>query len=379
MKKIGYIMSAGLLALSSCTNEIFEEGFIDKANSISFNAYSNKTRAEGDSYVSGDVNIEMMKKGSFGVVGYKSGGDLYLGSTSKAIEQWYNQSSGTWEYKNKNEMKYWPSGTMNFYAYFPYSSTGDVFAASDASGDVMTITNESGNQDVLFARTAGISQTDRVPLYFKHAFAKIASVNIEVNAVDVEVKVSKVEILNTSTKGQVKVDNSGNASYEVTDNDAIRSFDLSPAVTINYGATNGIDLFGNSANGYLFATNSNVEHNVKGTGKTLWNGSKDALNSGTLSASNLVCLKLTCTVKAKEHYLVGDANADGVMYIPMRGTSTNSADISALLAGRRYTYKIIMTSNVGYKDNGDPIMLSPILFSVNEVAKWDDVTVTINL
>ena len=63
----------------------------------------------------------------------------------------------------------------------------------------------------------------------------------------------------------------------------------------------------------------------------------------------------------------------------MRGTSTNSADISALLAGRRYTYKIVMTSNVGYKDNGEPIMLSPILFSVNEVANWSDVTVTINL
>ena len=52
---------------------------------------------------------------------------------------------------------------------------------------------------------------------------------------------------------------------------------------------------------------------------------------------------------------------------------------SDLLAGRRYSYKIIMSSNVGYKDNGDPIKPAPIKFSVNEVAPWDDVAVTINL
>ena len=303
MKKIVYIMSAGLLALSSCTNEIFEEGFIDKANSISFNAYSTKTRAEA--YESGDVNIEVMKKGSFGVVGYKSDNTLYLGSTNKAVEQYWNQRSDAWEYRDRNEMQYWPSGSMDFYAYFPFSPTGDVFASSDASGDVMTITNESGNQDVLFACSKNIAQTDRVHLYFKHAFAKIAAVNIEVNAVDVEVTVSKVEILNTSTKGKVKVDNSGNASYEASDNNAIRSFELNSAVTITKADTDGTYLFNNDANGYLFATNTGTEHFVRGTGKTMWNGSIDALSGGKLSESEFVCLKLTCKVKAKEHYLVG--------------------------------------------------------------------------
>ena len=61
MKKITYLTYAALLALTSCTNEINEEGFVDKANTISFNAYSNKTRA----YENGDVDIEKMKEGSF--------------------------------------------------------------------------------------------------------------------------------------------------------------------------------------------------------------------------------------------------------------------------------------------------------------------------
>ena len=381
MKKFGYLMGAALLTLGSCTNEINEEGFVDKANTISFNAYSNKTRA----YTGGDVDISVMKTGSFGVVGYiNTDNTLFLGSASKAIEQvWKADASytggGYWDYNVSSELKYWPSSTMDFYAYFPYSGNGDTFASSSTENTIMTITNESGNQDVLFARQAGQSQVAFVPLRFNHAFSKIKAINIKVAAVDVSVTVQKVEVLNTSTKGKVLVDNTGNASYATTESDEIRSFDLSSSPkTINYG-TDGVELFDNNANGYLFATNSSVQHYVKGTGKTMWSGNKADLNGGNLSTSEFVCLKLTCKVKAAGHYLVGSESNYGEMYIPMHGTSANSADISELLAGRRYTYNIIMQSNVGYEDDGDPIMLAPIRFSVNEVTNWNDVTVTINL
>ena len=79
-------------------------------------------------------------------------------------------------------------------------------------------------------------------------------------------------------------------------------------------------------------------------------------------------------------YLVGEANNYAEMYIPMTGTIGEELDtITELLAGKRYTYKIIMSSNVGYKDNGDPIKLAPIRFSVYEVSDWNDVTVTVKL
>lgn len=380
MKTLGYISLAALLTLASCTNEINDEGVVDKANTIAFSAYSNKTRA----YPGGDADISVMKTGSFGVVGYTSDNNLYLGSTNKAIEQvWKTDASynggGYWDYNVSSELKYWPSSTMDFYAYFPYSGNGDTFASSSTENTIMTITNETGNQDVLFARQAGQSQTAYVPLRFNHAFSKIKAINIKVAAVDVSVTVQKVEVLNTSTKGKVLVDNTGNASYEATQADVIRSFDLSSSPkTIDYGP-DGVELFGNEANGYLFATNSSVQHYVKGTGKTMWSGNKADLNGGNLSTSEFVCLKLTCKVKAAGHYLVGSESNYGEMYIPMHGTSANSADISELLAGRRYTYNIIMQSNVGYEDDGDPIMLAPIRFSVNEVTDWNDVTININL
>ena len=366
-------MYAALLTLGSCTNEINEEGFVDKANTISFSAYSAKTRA----YTYGDVaNIDNMKEGSFGVVGYTADNNIYLGSASKAIEQHWN---GTiWDYATASDLKYWPEGAMDFYAYFPYSASGDVFAASDASGDVMTITNNTGNQDVLFARQANVSQTTYVPLYFKHALSKIKSVIIQVNAVDVEVTVKGIKFLNTATKGQIKVTNDGNASYGTTSEP--RSFDLSASPkVIDNGIAAGVALFDNDDNGYVFATNTNPQHNVYGTSKTMWTaGDKTSLGGG-LSASNFVVMELECKVEAAGHYLVGTADTFDKMYIPMHGNSANGADITELLAGRRYTYKVVMTSNVGYKDDGDPIMLAPIRFSVNEVPEWNDVEVTINL
>ena len=380
MKTFGYISLAALLALASCTNEINEEGFVDKTKTISFNAYPNKTRT----YSGGDADISVMKTGSFGVVGYTSDNNIYLGSTNKAIEQSWNSTS--WDYATPSDLKYWPANSMDFYAYFPYSAQGDVFAQSDESGDVMTITNESGNQDILFARESGVSQTNYVPLYFKHALSKLKAVYIKVNAVDVQVEVQKITFLNTSTKGKIKVDYSGNASYEPTSSDVPRFFDFkSEPKTITYSANpsttdEGVELFDNDDNGYIFATNTNEKHNVKGTGKSLWSaGDKTSLGSSTLPNSSLVCMELDCKVIAAGHYLVGSADTYGKMYIPMHGTSSNNADISELLAGRRYTYKVVMESNVGYKENGDPIMLAPIRFSVNEVTEWNDVTVTINL
>lgn len=384
MKKIGYIMYAALLTLGSCTNEINEEGFVDKANAISFNAYSTKTRA----YESGDVTITEMKKGSFGVVGYtQSNNKLYLGSTSKAIEQYwkedeYTAGGGSWEYRDPTEMKYWPTDVMDFFAYFPYSATGADFADPQNDTDpVMTIHCTSDNQDILFGRVHNKSQEERVHMFFNHALSKIKTIEIQVNAVDVNVNVSKVEILNTATKGDIYVGSDGVATYgnNLTD---IRTFNISPAKTISLSTeanpVNGV-LFDNSANGYLFGTNSTEHNYVVGTGKTMWNGSKDALNGGKLSESNFVVLKLTCKVEVSGHYRVGDADTYGEMYIPMKGISDKSADITELAAGRRYSYKIVMSSNVGFHDNGDPIMLAPIRFGVNQVVNWDDVSVTVNL
>ena len=390
MKKIGYFMGAALLTLGSCTNEINEEGFVDKAKTISFNAYSNKTRA-----MDVDVTSDNMKNDHFGVVGYKSDKSIYLykGTNSAVEQQWQQPSgeSGSWEYSSMEDLKFWPSGSMDFYAYFPYTDNA-TFEASNSSSDVMTIPNVDCSHDVLFAYKGSQEKIDRVPLTFNHAFSKIKGLIIEMPAAgslfksNCHVEVQKVEFINTSTKGDVKVNNSGKASYSVNSTNVTLRETLDPVVTINNtNATKNLINNGTNAKGYLFATNSSETNYVTGTGKTMWDGVKSNITGENhkLSESGLVCLKLTCKVwngadSKKYYYVGGDEDNYGEVYIPLTGNDSNSNSVSTLDAGKRYTYKIVMKDNVGYTNEGDPI-LTPILFNVSSVSDWSDVNVTITL
>ena len=385
-------MGAVLLTLGSCTNEINEEGFVDKANTISFNAYPNKTRA-----MDVDVTSDNMKNDHFGVVGYKSDNSIYLyRETNSAVEQKWQSSgesgaSGTWEYSDMGDLKFWPEGSMDFYAYFPYTDNA-TFAESNSSSDVMTIPNVDCSHDVLFAYKGSQEKIARVPLTFNHAFSKIKGLVIEMPAdgslfkSNCQVEVQKVEFINTDTKGNVKVNNSGKASYSVNPSNVTLRETLDPVVTINN--TNAIKYLinnGTNAKGYLFATNSSETNYVTGTGKTMWDGVKSNITGENhkLSESELVCLKLTCQVwngtdSNKYYYVGGDGDNYDEVYIPLKGDDSNSNSVSTLDAGKRYTYKIVMKDNVGYTNEGDPI-LTPILFNVSSVTGWEEVTVTITL
>lgn len=387
MKVKYFYLCAALFALNSCTSEIIEDGFVDKSNTISFNSSTPKSRA----YTSGDVaNTTTLQEGNFGVVGY-SNNALYLGTTSKAAEQTY--AGGNWEYANADETRYWPNNNMDFYAYFPFAATGDEFSAVNNSGNVMTITNNTGNQDVLFASALDQARVDRVDLKFHHAFSKIGGINIQIQNKDVTVEVKKVELINTLTKGQVLVDKDGKASYGTGTEH--RAKDMSSAVTITRANTFDASdtyatLVDNNDNAYIFATNGTETNFVSGTGTALWDGTNTSWAPGTnLENLGQVCLKLTCKVStpssAGTYYHVGGAGADayGVMYIPISGSkitsiNPNDANKTALLAGKRYTYNIIMENNVGFNEKGEAILL-PILFETTTMDSWEDVTVTITL
>lgn len=390
MKKILFIACGALLAASSCTSEVNEEGFIDKANAISFSAYPNKSRA-----VSGDVTSDNMKNDNFGVVGY-SDNDIYLyKETNKAVEQKWVASSNTWEYVNLADLKFWPNNAMDFYAYFPFSD-GATFTESNApSGEgvtsttVMTIPSVDCTHDVIFAYKGEQEKITRVPLTFHHAFAKMKSLQIEMPAEGMlyqsgcQIEVKGVEFINTSTRGDINVNNTGVASYEVATPNVTLSEDLSSVVTVNNANTSGALINnGTNAKGYFFATNSApAVKNVIGTAKTMWDGAKASITGegAKLSTSGLVCLKLTCKVwNGTSHYYVGSADTYGEIYIPLKGTDTNSNSVTTFDAGKRYTYTIKMKDNVGFTDEGDPI-LTPILFEVQSVVGWEDVNVTITL
>ena len=392
MKKIYLFACATLLAFSGCTNEISEDGFVDKTNAISFNAYPTKSRV-----VAGDVTTDNMTGDHFGVVGYiTSDNNIYLyKNTNKAVEQKWDGDS--WEYNDPSDLKFWPNKNMDFYAYFPFSDDATFTTTNTSSDNVMSIATTCAH-DVLFAYAGNQNKPTRVPLTFHHAFAKIKGLKIEMpaegmlNQSKCQIEVKGVEFINTSTSGTIKVNNTGVASYDVASTNVTLKEDLSSStVTVNSTTKTGtlINNKNDASKGYFFATNSSVVKNVEGTNKTMWNGQKASLESGTITGKGLVCLKLTCKVwngedDNKYYYVGSDGTEDsnyGEIYIPLKGTGTineTTEQVATFDAGKRYIYNIVMKNNVGYTNAGDPI-LTPILFEVESVVGWDDVTVTITL
>lgn len=383
-KNILLVSAVAVLGMSSCSNEVNEGNFVDKTDAITFAAYPTKSRAVG-----ADITSDNMKGDNFGVAGYSNNALYLYSSTDKGTEQKYVGSSDSWEYANMTDLKFWPDNAMDFYAYFPYSDNA-TFANSNATpGDVvMTIPNVDCTHDVLFAFAGSQSKQTRVPLTFHHAFAKIKSLQIEMPAEGsvyqsgCQVEVSNVEFVSTKTKGDVRVNDAGVASYNVAAANTTLAEAISPAVKVNNTSATGtlIDN-GTSAKGYFFATNGAAVNNVVGVNSTMWDGDKASIG-GKLSESNLVYLKLTCKVwngeDSNKAYYVGGDSSYGELYIPLKGTDALSNPVSTFDAGKRYIYNIVMKDNVGFTDEGDPI-LTPILFSVDSVDDWTDVTVTITL
>lgn len=384
MNKIYLLVgAAATLAMSSCSNEVNEGNFVDKTDAITFAAYPTKSRA-----VDADITSDNMKGDNFGVAGY-SNNNLYLYSgTNAGVGQKYVGSSDSWEYANIAELKFWPETTMDFYAYFPFSDNATFAATNSADGTVMTIPGVNCSHDVLFAYAGNQSKQTRVPLTFHHAFSKIKTLQIELPAEGIvsksgcQVEVSGVEFVSTATTGDVLLSNAGVASYNAPATTLKET--LSPAVLTNSVTSTGTLIDNNTtAKGYFFATNGAAVNNVKGTAKTMWDGVKGSIGgTGKLSESGLVSLKLTCKVwngaDDNKYYYVGGDGTYGEVYIPLKGEDADTNPVTTFDAGKRYIYKIVMKDNVGFTDEGDPI-LTPILFRVDSVDNWSDVTVTITL
>jgi len=359
-KKFVFCIAAAALAVTSCTNDIvMDSAKADmKGKAISFSTYAQAVRNQTRAYASGDVvnsssDANCITTGDFGVVGYMADNNIYLGSTSKAVQQTYNSTS--WEYATASEIRFWPEGNMDFYAYFPYTATAS-FAASNATVTVMTISNWTDGQDVLYAVTKNQAYAKRVPLQFKHAFAKIKEVKVaasgDVLSSGIEVIIESAEFLKTATAGSVKVDASGDASY--TASGSARKVTPASAVTVS-----GSDqaLIVNADNAYILPTASG----------DYWNGQTIASGDATLDNAEKISIHLKAKVKQGSVYLVGDADTYGDMYIPATAGSTE------FVAGKRYIYNIVMKDNVGFDKNGNPI-LKPIKFSAS-VVDWTDETV----
>lgn len=164
-----FAIGAVALSLASCSNDM--EGLTDATDVMQFAVnFNTSTRVTGNRFDENDaIGVYVTQ---------------YSGDTATPLQVSGNYAnnaktvlaSGVW---TATPTIYWDEGKFDVYAYYPYATPASVdeypFAvASDQS--VAKSDNAPGGyeaSDFLWAKTAGVSQVEQVPLTFSHKMSRL--------------------------------------------------------------------------------------------------------------------------------------------------------------------------------------------------------------
>lgn len=131
MKKVIFgtaLASMALLSACSSDNELANAGTTAN-NAIGFHVVGNKTETRANI-----INTtEDLKKTDFNVFAYKNNngtdGEIFMGDKENddnnlyGVRIKYETETNKWVYNDPNELRYWPTTALNFYAVNPGSTT----------------------------------------------------------------------------------------------------------------------------------------------------------------------------------------------------------------------------------------------------------------
>ncbi|MBR2962358.1 MAG: fimbrillin family protein [Alistipes sp.] len=185
MKKILLVALAAITLASCAKNEVVE---LNEGNAISFRAWTENASRKAPTTTASIAD--------FDVWAYLSDETLYMDAFK------VSGGTGAWDYDNH---KFWPEGTVDFFAFSPAAVADGVVA--DAEKDELVIagftqTNVLGDQiDLLYAATLGQTRAANatgVNMVFDHALSLISFKALNSNTAGMKVTISGVSIDNVS-------------------------------------------------------------------------------------------------------------------------------------------------------------------------------------
>lgn len=270
---------------------------------------------------------------------------------------------GKWNYTNQADLKYWPTGSLNFYAVSPASDP--IFYSWQISQTTKKIhyasydeyANETNPSytDVMYAIATDKRKADNggiVKLQFKHITSQIAFMAKKTSNLNVEIK--SIKLHNFETSGVFTIPTDGTDPQQkswgyksISNNDG---FTVIKDATISVG-TEATDI---STKTPMFLIPQTL---------TKWDTSH---NIETANAKKESYLSIECKISIGDSYKLGSKSGYGTLYVPFE------ADWKP---GKRYVYTLIFGG--GYDKDGNPI-LQPINFepSVEDWGNVDDNTST---
>ena len=349
--------------LMGCSDEEIANVETSSRNAIGFNVLSNA--AETRATPTTNTNL---KNTDFDVFAFTADGTAFMGKVDTeyghdGVNIVYKDNK--WDYKNANDLRYWPSEALDFYAFNPGTVSEDmmVFYSWEATKDVQKISytcmDEYGsgtthaNYDVMYAMAKGQTKDMNngiVKFNFKHILSQVVF-KAKTQYDNMQVDIDMIKIHNFKFAG---------------------AFTL-PATAEETGSWSSSDLAFPHAFTVVKNANITVNSNTEATDittntpmlnipqeLTAWKVSETATKSKLEADNAKQCyLEIACKIRQSGAYLLGSASEYKTIYVPFGDT---------WVAGKRHIYTLIFGG--GYTDQGEAV-LNPIQFDA-ETTGWVD-------
>ena len=348
--------------LMGCSDEEIANVETSSRNAIGFNVLSNaaETRAT-------PTTPDNLKNTDFDVFAFTGDGTAFMGKVDTefghdGVNIVYN--NGKWDYKNASDLRYWPTGALDFYAFNPGTVSEDMMMNYmwEASGTVQKISytciDEYGantghaNYDVMYAMAKDQTKDMNngiVKFNFKHILSQVVF-KAKTQYDNMQVDIDMIKIHNFKFAGAFTLP----ATAEETGSWSSSDLSYPHAFTVVKNAN--ITVNSNTA-----ATDISTNTPMLNIPQTLTAWTVSAPNKSKLEADNAkqCYLEISCKIRQSGAYLLGSASEYKTIYVPFGDT---------WVAGKRHIYTLIFGG--GYDDQGEAV-LNPIRFDA-ETTGWVD-------
>ena len=355
--------------LMGCSDEEIANVETSSRNAIGFNVLSNA--AETRATPTTNTNL---KNTDFDVFAFTADGTAFMGKVDTDFEHdgvKIVYKDGKWDYDDANDLRYWPSEALDFYAFNPGTVSEDmmVFYSWEATKDVQKISytcmDEYGsgtthaNYDVMYAMAKGQTKDMNngiVKFNFKHILSQVVF-KAKTQYDNMQVDIDMIKIHNFKFAGAFTLP----ATAEETGSWSSSDLAFPHAFTVVKNAN--ITVNSNTA-----ATDISTKTPMLNIPQTLTAWTVSAPNKSKFEADNAkqCYLEISCKIRQSGTYLLGSASEYKTIYVPFGDT---------WVAGKRHIYTLIFGG--GYTDQGEAV-LNPIQFDA-ETTGWVDANSNVNV
>ena len=352
--------------LMGCSDEEIANVETSSRNAIGFNVLSNaaETRAT-------PTTPDNLKNTDFDVFAFTGDGTAFMGKVDTefghdGVNIVYN--NGKWDYKNASDLRYWPTGALDFYAFNPGTVSEDMMMNYmwEASGTVQKISytciDEYGantghaNYDVMYAMAKGQTKDMNngiVKFNFKHILSQVVF-KAKTQYDNMQVDINMIKIHNVKMGGFFTLPATADGTGSWSD-----PADL-PSEVSGLGKFTVVKDVNITVKSNTIATDISTTTPMLNRPQelTAWKVSETATKSKLEADNAKQCyLEIACKIRQSGAYLLGSASAYKTIYVPFGDT---------WVAGKRHIYTLIFGG--GYNDQGEAV-LNPIQFDA-ETTDW---------